>query len=246
MLHIRPAIFLPHHGITAAHSTRHGGVSPAPLGMNVSFRVGDHEAFVQENRKRFLRSVGMSENLLAVPRQIHSATVRAVEWPGQLPDCDGLTTNVPGVVLSVTVADCLAILLADPARGVVAAVHAGWRGTASGIATRAVELLQGHYGVHPADLLVYLGPSARACCYEVGEDVASLFGDAVIRRDQKRYLDLAIANEQQLTRCGVSPGNIETSPDCTISHPELYHSYRRDGGRSGRMMAVIGILPLPA
>jgi len=214
--------------------------------MNVSFRVGDRDANVRENRQRFMGSLGITEDHLATPRQIHSATVCAVDGPGQLPDCDGLTTNVPGVVLSVTVADCLAILLADPARGVVGAVHAGWRGTASGIAARAVELLQRQYGVVPADLVAYLGPSARACCYEVGEDVASLFDAAVARRDQKFYLDLAIANERELTRCGVSPGNIETSPDCTISHPELYHSYRRDGGRSGRMMAVIGILPLPA
>jgi YfiH family protein len=243
--YIRPEIFERTGTIVAAHSTRHGGVSPTPLGMNISFRVGDEDQNVGENRRRFLEGFGIAERHLAIPGQIHSATVRRAVTPGHVPECDGLITNVPGVVLSVTVADCLPILLADPETRAVGAVHAGWRGTAAGIAARAVEFLADYFGVRPSDLIAYLGPSARSCCYEVGEEVAALFDEPAVRTDQgKYYLDLRAANERQLLDCGVSPQNIESSPDCTISRPDLYHSFRRDGSRSGRMMAVIGVLPI--
>jgi len=212
--------------------------------MNISFRVGDADRNVQENRRRFLEGLGIAEEHLAIPGQIHSATVRRIETPGHVPECDGLITSVPGIVLSVTVADCLPILLADPVTRTVGAVHAGWRGTSAGIATRAVELLADHFGVRPSDVRAYLGASARSCCYEVGEEVAALFDEPAVRVEQRKfYLDLRTANERQLLDCGVSPQNIESSPDCTISSPALYHSYRRDGVRSGRMMAVIGLLP---
>jgi YfiH family protein len=243
--YFRPKIFERTDTIVAAHSTRHGGVSPAPLGMNISFRVGDLDQNVRENRRRFLEGLGIAEKHLAIPGQIHSATVRRIETPGHVPECDGLITGVPGVVLSVTVADCLPVLLADPVTRTVGAVHAGWRGTSACIAARAVELLADQCGVRPSDLIAYLGPSARSCCYEVGEEVAALFDGPAVRTDQgKYYLDLRAANERQLLDYGVSPQNIESSPDCTISRPELYHSFRRDGSRSGRMMAVIGVLPV--
>ena len=234
-------------GVVAALSTRHGGVSPAPLGMNISFRVGDDKQNVRENRRRFLAGLGMTEERLAIPGQVHSATVKRVERPGHVPECDGLITNVAGIVVTVTVADCLPLLLADPMSRSVAAVHAGWRGTASGIALTAVELLAREFGAHPSGLRAYLGPSARSCCYEVGEEVAALFEDRFVRREAaRRYLDLKAAVEAQLIGAGVAPENIESSPDCTISRPDLYHSYRRDGARSGRMMAVIGLLePTP-
>ena len=242
---IRPVIFDGHRDLVAAHSTRHGGVSPPPLGMNLSFRVGDQEQNVRENRKRFLLGIGIAEEHLAIPGQIHSTTARRVQEAGHIPECDALITNVPGIVLSVTVADCLPILLADPTSLSVAVVHAGWRGTASGIATNVVKLLEREFGARPSCMVAYLGPSARSCCYEVGREVAELFDDRLVRTVEGRhYLDIRGANELQLLECGVSPHSIESSRDCTICRPDLYHSYRRDGPRSGRMMAVIGVQKL--
>lgn len=239
--YITPKLFGPYGGLTVAHSTRHGGISPPPLGMNTSFRVGDAKQNVRENRRRFLQGLGIGEEQLAIPGQVHSATVHRVETAGPVPECDGLVTGVRGVFLSVTVADCLPLLMAAPAAGVVAAVHAGWRGTVAGIATRAVALLTRDYGIRPDDLLAYLGPSARACCYEIGGDIAGLFATVALRTEGERhFLDLEVANRLQLLEAGVKAENIESSPDCTISRPDLYHSYRRDGNRSGRMMAVIG------
>ena len=242
---IRPEIFDGHRDLVVAHSTRHGGVSPSPLGMNLSFRVGDQEQNVRENRRRFLYAIDIAEEHLAIPGQVHSATVRSVQEAGHVSGCDALITNVPGIVLSVTVADCLPVLLADPTSLSVAAVHAGWRGTASGIATSAVKLLEREYGARPSRIIAYLGPSARSCCYEVGREVAELFDNRVVRTVEGRhYLDIRGANELQLLECGISPDNIESSPHCTICRPDLYHSYRRDGPRSGRMMAVIGLQKL--
>lgn len=240
--YIRPQAFARYSNLLAAHSTRHGGVSPPPLGMNISFQVGDEKQNVRQNRRLFLEGLGISEDSLAIPGQIHSASVRRVEKAGHVPECDGLITDVRDVFLSVTVADCLPLLLAAPSKGVVAAVHAGWRGTAARIAIRAVELLVQEYSLRPSDLIAYLGPSARSCCYEVGEEVAGLFEPSVLRRDgPRRFLDLQAANRLQLLASGISPEGIESSPDCTISRPDLYHSFRRDGARSGRMMAIIGM-----
>ncbi|MBI3578034.1 MAG: laccase domain-containing protein, partial [Ignavibacteriales bacterium] len=110
-------------------STRNGGVSPVPLGMNLSFNVGDENANVIQNRRLFFGALGISLEQGAVPLQCHSATVQIANHPGDYKQCDGLLTNVPQVALVVSVADCVPIFIFDPNNNVVAAVHSGWRGT---------------------------------------------------------------------------------------------------------------------
>jgi YfiH family protein len=133
------------------------------------------------------------------------------------------------------------VILADPESRVAAAVHAGWRGTLARIAGKGVELMVQACGANAQEVRAYLGPAAGACCYVVGEEVASQFpGDVVSRRDGKIYLDVRKANRLQLIQAGVRPEFVEESTLCTISEKTLLHSFRRDGNQSGRMMAVVG------
>ena len=240
---LRPVLFSTIANVLAAISTRNGGVSPAPLGMNTSFHVGDSEENVVRNRDLFCRSLGITRHEIAVPGQVHSAVVCRVDRPGEVPECDALVTSTPRVFLSVSVADCVPILLCDPNVRTVAAVHAGWRGTAAGILTRAIKRMCSDFAATPEGIIAYLGPAASSCCYYVGEEVASRFDRRFVLRGEKgTVVDLKAANVQQLLDCGIPESQIEISPSCTISESGLFHSFRRDGVRSGRMMAVIGII----
>ena len=136
---IRPSIFPP--DIVAGLSTRVGGVSRPPLGMNLSFKVGDLPEHVVRNRAIFFGGLGLSLARLAIPGQVHGAEVRRAGAPGEFPDCDALISNVPNVFLCVSTADCVPILLLDPVRRAVGAVHAGWRGTVAKIIPAAVHAM---------------------------------------------------------------------------------------------------------
>jgi YfiH family protein len=239
---IRPLICGQVPGVLAALSTRRGGVSGEGFGMNLSFSVGDSEASVRENRRIFFGGLGIKEEELAIPRQIHGAASCRVDAPGIYTDCDALMTSTFRVFLCISFADCLPVFLCGPEGRAIAAVHAGWRGTAAGIVARSVDTFCGVFAVSPADIVAYIGPAAGACCYAVGEDVAAGFSPAVVRRDQSAtFLDLKGANRLQLLDAGLQPDQIEVSPHCTIEESAIFHSHRRDGVRSGRMMAVIGI-----
>jgi len=239
MTAIRPSVFPPE--ITAAFSTRNGGVSPPPLGLNLSFKVGDDPSNVRKNREIFFGALGISIVRLAIPGQVHGTAVRRVDVPGEYTETDALITSQSGVFLCVSVADCVPVLLFDPSRGAIGAVHAGWRGTASGITIAAVRAMQSEFGSQPSGLLASIGPSASDCCYRVGEDVASRFSPSFVRREKgESFVDLKRANRSQLLEAGLRQENVELSPHCTISDASLFHSFRRDGARSGRMMAVIG------
>jgi polyphenol oxidase len=238
---ILPEVFRDQRWLIAAMSTRQGGVSRPPLGMNLSFNVGDDPEHVRTNRERFFGSLGIRQDELAVPGQVHGVTVREAVRAGSWPETDGLVTSSERLFLCVTVADCVPVLLADPVTKTVAAVHAGWRGTAGRIVEQALEILTGRFGVRPKDVLAYVGPSAGACRYAVGDDVASRFPREVVGRlGDQPTVDLKAANRDQLTGAGLLSRNIEIAPFCTISDDTLFHSHRRDAAASGRMMAVIG------
>ncbi|MEW6510093.1 MAG: peptidoglycan editing factor PgeF [Bacteroidota bacterium] len=223
-------------------STRTGGVSPPPLGMNLSFSVGDLQENVRRNRAIFFGGIGVPLDRLALQRQVHGAKVQVVRSPGEFPETDALVTAEPRVFLCVSIADCVPILLLDPVRRVVGAVHAGWRGTAAGIVGEAVRTMSREFNCDPRSLLAYIGPAADRCCYAVGQEVASSFpGESLSHRDGRIYLDLKMSNRGQLLSEGMLPHRISVSPYCTISDATLFHSHRREGTKSGRMMAVIGL-----
>lgn len=230
-------------GVKYGMSTRKGGASPEPLGMNLSFRVGDERKNVEENRRRFFDVLGFDPDRLALPRQCHSANIKIADSPAEFESTDALITTSAGLPLVITVADCLPVVLYDPGKSVLAHIHAGWRGTAQRIVGKCVRMMSEQFGVSPGSLIAFLGPSAGVCCYEVGPDVAGQFSPAHQQnRSGRTYLDLKTANESQLLECGLAQANIEISEWCTICNPGIFHSYRREGERSGRMMAAVSIV----
>lgn len=174
---------------------------------------------------------------LATLKQVHSARcVRACGRSGVLGEGDALLEKTPGAVVAVKTADCIPILLADERHRAVAAVHAGWRGTAAEIAAHAVEAMRDSFGTAPADLYAAIGPGIEPCCYEVGPEVAARFGI-----EGRAHLDLPSINRSQLAEIGIPKERIYVSGLCTMCRAEELHSFRRDGDAAGRMHAFIGI-----
>ncbi|HEX4170629.1 MAG TPA: peptidoglycan editing factor PgeF [Bryobacteraceae bacterium] len=170
-------------------------------------------------------------------RQIHSARVREAESGIDRLEGDGLVTDQVGLSIGIRTADCLPILLLDPRSRAVGAVHAGWRGSAGQIIVHAIDQLQARYGARPAEIQAAIGPCIRACCYEVGADVAERF-----RRwlpGLHSHLDLVEANKMQMIEAGVSPQNIFDSGLCTFCHPDQLFSYRREPTNPGRQISAI-------
>lgn len=243
----RSALFANIPELCFAMSTRYGGVSPAPLGMNLSFNVGDDPENVRKNRLLFFAAVGIAPERVVYPAQIHSDIVLEARGPGKLESCDALTTNQRDLYLAISVADCIPVFLFDPVGKCVAAVHSGWKGTEKGIVAKAIREMSIRYGSNAGELCAVIGPGAGVCCYEVGEELAGHFPDDIVDRSGpgKPRLDLKRRNRDLLIEAGVNASNIETSADCTIVRKDRYHSYRRDGNMSGRMLGVIGLKALP-
>ena len=183
---------------------------------------------------------------LVMLKQIHSDQIVRIEGGrGYLGEGDALVTDRPGVLIGIRTADCVPILIADPDNHAVAAVHAGWRGTLDRIATKAVERLAAEYGSKPENLHAAIGPAIGPCCYEVGPEVSERFRILVpdLPVEGKAHLDLIDLNRRMLIVGGLDPGKIySTGLHCTKCGPAELHSFRRDGPKSGRMIAAIGVL----
>lgn len=211
--------------------------------MKMGYPVGDRAERGEGDRRAFFTLLGVQQDRVAFPQQCHSTTVVAVNEGGTYESCDGLVTAERNLWLTVSVADCIPLILVDTRLQVIAALHAGWRGTLGRIAERGVEVMRTRFGTQPSDVKAYIGPSAGVCCYEVGEEVFSQFSEEVLaRRNGLVHLDLKKENKQQLSNAGVSERHIEVSPLCTICTPDRFHSYRRDRERSGRMLAAIALI----
>jgi purine-nucleoside/S-methyl-5'-thioadenosine phosphorylase / adenosine deaminase len=243
MMVIQSELLKRYPGVVFGMSTRNGGVSGEDLGLNLSFNVGDNEANVRENRKRFFESLNIPSESLAAPRQIHSNSIRIADASGTYDGCDGLIGEKKDLFIAISVADCVPVFLFDHETETFAGVHAGWRGSASHIGLNAVSVMQKSFSVNPSNITAFIGPAASACCYDVGSEVAERFQPEFLRSEGngKFYLDLKAVNRLDLIEAGVRPENIEVHPDCTICKSELYHSFRRDKRKSGRMIGVIGI-----
>jgi YfiH family protein len=178
----------------------------------------------------------VSQEGMASLTQVHSAIVLPAQAEGCAGEGDALIANTPGVIASVRTADCLPILLADTRTLSVAAIHAGWRGSASRIAEATLERMRAAFGTRPEDVSAAVGPGIGGCCYEVGDEVRVRFG-----LEGRGLLDLADVNRRQLIEAGVDPARIELLPLCTFCNPELFHSWRRDREKSSRMISYIGV-----
>jgi YfiH family protein len=254
-------------------STRPGGVSDldGQKVLNLSFTDWDTRENVLENRRLFQTALGAQKFPLLNLKQIHSAVI----WPfaaAPKEPCrgDASLTKTPGLLLGVQTADCVPILLVDPKKRAVAAVHAGWRGTLARILEKTVGELHSNYGSKPSNLLAAIGPSIGPCCYEVGAELvtqfSSQFADAADYFDEPRsgeepnplqwlnmmppghqplpknvHLDLPKANRSQLLAAGLLEKNIFSSGLCTACHPDVFFSYRKQGPRSGRLLSAIAL-----
>jgi YfiH family protein len=273
ILELAPLLELP--WLVHGFSTRHGGVSTfeSEKVLNLGFMEWDSRENVVENRRLFQAALGVS-NLELIPlKQIHSDVIRVFPQPAGAP-CkgDASATVRPGLLLAIQTADCVPILLVDPKRRAVAAIHAGWRGTLARITQKTVGRMHFEFGSKPADLLAAIGPSIGPCCYEVGADFVTKFtaqfADAADYFDEPRsgeepnplqwlnmkppghqppprnvHLDLRKANRSQLLAAGLLAKNIYVSDLCTACHTGLLFSHRRESPLSGRLMSAIGLRP---
>jgi len=194
-------------------------------------------------RRVFAETLGLDPARLTASGAVHGAAVARVDGPaGVVRGHDALVTDRPGLPLLATYADCCPVLLFDPGRRALALVHAGWRGTAAGVARAAVDALVRDYGCRPADLVAGLGPGICGACYEVGEEVAAAFEPECLRPSAnpgRRLLDLPAANRRQLESAGVPAGRIEVHGACTRERADL-PSHRRapDGARFACLAAI--------
>jgi purine-nucleoside/S-methyl-5'-thioadenosine phosphorylase / adenosine deaminase len=176
-------------------------------------------------------------------RQIHSSEIQdAKGLADRAGQGDGLATNEISLAIGVRTADCVPILLLDTGRRAVAAVHAGWRGTAAAISQHAVARMGEWFKTEPGDVYAAIGPSIRACCYEVGMEVASAFTQLFPEWPAvagKRHLDLAEANRRQLQTAGIPAAHISDCGLCTSCLPEQFFSFRREPFNPGRMLSAI-------
>lgn len=235
-------------------STRHGGVSSGSLSsLNLGIHRGDDPANVLKNYEILGDALGFSTEDIVFTRQIHTDNVEAVGKANRgeglfrpvVPGRDGLVTNEPGVVLTIFTADCTPILFYDPVKGCIGGAHAGWRGTAAGIAARTVEKMAAEYGSDPADIRAAIGPCISRCCFETDSDVPdamrkALGPDAESCIDgfgPKYHVDLKAINALWLRRAGVR--QIDISPDCTACQPDRFWSHRVTKGDRGSLAALI-------
>jgi polyphenol oxidase len=254
-------------------STRVGGNSSLRGGkiLNLGFTSWDQRKNVIENRQRFQNALDAKNMSMIALRQVHSDLVRLYRSLPEVPESgDAAVTNRPGQLLAVQTADCVPILLVDPKKRAVAAIHAGWRGTLRRIAEKTVGQMRMHFGSEPGDMVAAVGPAIGGCCYEVGTEIAadflSQFTDAPDFFDEFRtgdepnpvqwlnqmppghqpppknvLLDLRKANASQLRAAGLKEKNIFVSNLCTACRPDLLFSYRKQGAKSGRLMAAVAI-----
>jgi polyphenol oxidase len=230
--------------VVAGVSTRRGGISTAHLAaLNLGTRVGDAAGSVEENLARLARAAGVPLAAAARVPLRHGALVHRVERSGTAPPGDGLVTTFAGLPLALTVADCYPLLLAAESRA-VALAHCGWRGCAAGMGPAAVRALAEAAGLPPERLHAWVGPGIGPCCYHLPPEDARSFPErwrspATGEAAGRELIDLAGFLEAELIEAGLAPERVAVSRLCTACRPDLFYSHRRDGGRTGRMLAWI-------
>lgn len=241
-----------HENLIHYSSTRMGGSSVDHLtSLNLGYTVKDKTSNVTNNLKLLAQSLQIDKSDFVFPKQTHSANVGIVRSSIDIfPDTDALITNIPGICISVRTADCVPILLFDPVKKAIAAIHSGWKGTVQKISQKTIELMHDEFGTNPSDLVTGIGPSIGPKVYEVGPEVVEVFNEKFIqnhfftpvKNSNKYLLDLWEANKEILMESGIFEGKIEVAEICTYSNPELFFSARRDQGKTGRLATGIMLI----
>ena len=193
----------------------------------------------------YLDALGIADRYLPTTNQIHGRRVHYLVRPGggRTLAGDAFISDRPGMVCFVRTADCVPILVADTKRPAVAAIHAGWRGTAEDVAGEAIRAMREVFGTDPADCVAAVGPRICGTCYEVGPEVIAAMGKLGLRgawRSGDRHVDLGKANAELIARAGLDPANVAVLPRCTACEPDFI-SWRRDRTETGRQFNFIVI-----
>lgn len=246
-MYTKPKIFQQFPEIIAIESTRHGGVSKSPyLSLNLGLFTDDKPENVQQNRQLLFEDLGIRKSRVAHSYQVHKDNILKVTRCKAYEGYDALITGNVNTFVTVTVADCTPILIYDAKNKAVAAIHAGWKGTVLDIAAKTLQNMQKEFKTNPEDCYVYVGTCIDETSFEVGEEVAEQFAIEFKRLDKnsrktKFYVDLKKANVAQLIKCGVPENQIEVSPYSTVLDNQNYFSHRKEKGKTGRMLALIGV-----
>ena len=247
--------------VTSAFSTRLGGVSEGYYSsLNLSFDRGDDPARVLENFKRIGASMGVNVEDMVLSKQTHTTNVRVVteEDKGKgvmrernYTDVDGMITNVPGICLVTSYADCVPLYFVDPVKKAIGLSHSGWRGTVGKIGKNTVQLMQENFGSKPEDLLAAVGPSVCMDCYEVSEDVIEQFKedfekkyweDLFYKKENGKYqLNLWKANELIFLESGILPEHMAITNVCTHCNSKILYSHRTMGNNRGNLCAFLAL-----
>ncbi|MBR6266787.1 MAG: peptidoglycan editing factor PgeF [Selenomonadaceae bacterium] len=251
----------PEDAVTHAVSARLGGVSKAPCdSLNLALHVGDSSEDVCRNRDIFAGSLHLRAKDITTPEQVHGDFIfRVTEkdrgrgsraYDDSIPRTDALITNVRGLPILLCFADCVPVLFFDPENLAVGIAHAGWKGTMLKIGQKTLAAMGREFGTKPESCLVGIGPSIGPCCYEIGENVQEecrkAFPNAwkellLPGEDESVRLDLWQANRLQLLEAGVPEQNVDCAEECTCCKHNWFFSYRADGGKTGRIGAVIAL-----
>lgn len=270
LLHLEPWR-AEHAEITAGFTGRQGGIGKAPYdSLNCAFHVGDEPSDVLGNRTLLAESLGFTLQDWTCGEQTHGKEIAIVKADDRgrgsldrasaFQGTDGLLTNVPGVLLTSFYADCVPLYFYDPLKKVVGLAHAGWKGTVAEIAAAMVARMETGYGSRPQDILAGIGPSIGDCCYEVDDYVMDhirqledgLKAAAGSGPSQELYrtseadhrksmLNLKEMNRRIMIKAGILPTHIECTSWCTSCNQDLFFSYRKENGVTGRMTSWIGI-----
>lgn len=242
-------------------STRLGGISEGCFSsMNLGFHRGDSEENVKENYRRIGKAIGVACEDMVLSRQTHTTNVRVVTEedrgsgvvrPRNYTDVDGLITNIPGICLVTSYADCVPLYFVDPVKKAIGLSHSGWRGTVGRMGQVTIEKMTAEFGCDPADLIATIGPSICQDCYEVSEDVIIRFQEAFSEEvwtelfyqkpNGKYQLNLWRANEQILLESGVRRGNIAVTNVCTHCNSDILYSHRTMGDERGNLCAFLAL-----
>lgn len=242
-------------------STRLGGVSEGfYASLNLSFDRGDREECVRENFRRIGEALGVRCEDMVLSRQTHTTNVRIVTEADRgkgitrerdYTDVDGLVTNVPGICLVTSYADCVPLYFVDPVKKVIGLSHSGWRGTVGKIGKKTILLMQEKYGSDPADILAAAGPSVCMDCYKVSEDVIERVKEAFeevfwpqlfYRKPNGKYqLNLWKANELIFREAGILPEHIAVTNVCTHCNSRILYSHRAAGDKRGNLCAFLAL-----
>ncbi|MCY9223298.1 peptidoglycan editing factor PgeF [Bacillus licheniformis] len=247
--------------VTAGFTTKNGGESEPPLhSLNTGLHVQDHEQHVINNRKKVADILKTDLHDWVFADQTHEDRIHKVtdgdrasgafRYDTALKATDGLYTDRPNLFLALCFADCVPVYFYDPVRSLVGIAHAGWKGTALGIAASMVDTWIRREGSNPADIRAVIGPAIGSCCYTVDDHVIDKIRNLPLQQEDKAFLtikegeyrlELKEVNRQLLVHAGIPNGQIEVSSLCTSCERSLFFSHRRDRGKTGRMMSFIGL-----